>query len=60
MKEFALKHPWMTFFLVDGIVSGVVKIICTALNRGKDQTAAVECTLTTEEPEKEEKEEDKA
>lgn len=27
MKEFALKHPWMTFFLVDAAITGVVKLV---------------------------------
>lgn len=27
MKEFALKHPFLTFFIADAIVSGVVKIV---------------------------------
>ncbi len=49
MKEFALKHPWMTFFLVDGIVSGIVKIVCTALNRGQtDTTVEVPVEITAE------------
>lgn len=52
MKEFALKHPWMTFFLVDGIVSGIVKIVCTAINRGKETTSTVECTVSTDTEEK--------
>lgn len=27
MKEFALKHPFLTFFAIDAIVGGVVKIV---------------------------------
>ena len=27
MKEFALKHPWMTFFLVDAAITGVVRLV---------------------------------
>lgn len=27
MKEFAIKHPILTFFLADSIVCGVVKIV---------------------------------
>lgn len=31
MKEWALKHPWMTFFLVDSAIGGTVKIIVSVL-----------------------------
>lgn len=27
MKEFALKHPFLTFFAIDAVVGGVVKIV---------------------------------
>ena len=27
MKEWALKHPWMTFFLVSGAVSAAVTLL---------------------------------
>lgn len=27
MKEWASNHPWMTFFLIDSAIAGVVKIV---------------------------------
>lgn len=27
MKEWALKHPWMTFLLVSSAIEGVVKLV---------------------------------
>ena len=32
MKEFAMKHPILTFFLVDSAISGIVKIVTTIVD----------------------------
>ena len=44
MKEFALKHPWMTFFLVDAIVCNVCKVVVILTGHGKEIS---ETTTTT-------------
>ena len=31
MKDFALRHPWITFFLVDAAVCNVCKLVNNAL-----------------------------
>ena len=39
MKEFAMKHPILTFLLADAAIGGVVKIVCSIANifsGGKD------------------------
>lgn len=35
MWEWAKAHPWMTFFLADSAIGGIVKVICTVVNRNK-------------------------
>ena len=51
MKEFALKHPIITFLLalnaIDGVV-GIVKAVTTAIG-GKNAEAVEEITVDTEE-----------
>lgn len=49
MKEFALKHPFLTFFAIDAIVGGVVKVV--ALLTGN--VPKTECKVTTETNEEE-------
>lgn len=49
MKEFALKHPWMTFFLADAAIAGVVRIVYACLGYHDNVTT----TKTTEKPEEE-------
>lgn len=39
MKEFALKHPWMTFFLVDAVVVNVCKVIIILTGHEPSQSA---------------------
>ena len=34
MKEFALKHPFLTFLLVDGAITGIVKIVTAFTGKG--------------------------
>lgn len=29
MKEFAMKHPILTFFLADALITGIVNIVCS-------------------------------
>lgn len=36
MKEFALKHPWMTFFLVDAAIVNICKVVCILTGHGKE------------------------
>lgn len=36
MKEFALKHPWMTFFLVDAAIINICKVVCILTGHGKE------------------------
>ena len=47
MKEFALKHPFITFFIADGIVTGVVKIV--AMLTGYAKKPDEQTTETNEE-----------
>ena len=39
MKEFALKHPWMTFFLVDAVVVNICKVIIVLTGHEPSQSA---------------------
>ena len=32
MKEWALKHPWMTFFLLDSAITAAAKIVAGVIN----------------------------
>lgn len=34
MKEFALRHPWMTFFLVDALIVNVCKVALILTGHG--------------------------
>lgn len=49
MKDWILKHPWMTFFLVDAAIVNICKTICILTGHGEEfkETA----TKTTEESE---------
>ena len=44
MKEFALKHPWMTFFIADAAIYNVCVLInnCLKLFGGKKEGTADE------------------
>lgn len=55
MKEFALKHPWMTFFLIDSAIAGVVNIV-KCLTGYHDQERTVTTSVTEDEGEKAEEE----
>lgn len=52
MKEFALKHPWMTFFLLDAAIVNICKVVCILTGHGKEisETTTTE-TETVEESE---------
>lgn len=41
MKEFALKHPWMTFFLVDAAIVNFCKLV-VILTGHEAKTGAIE------------------
>lgn len=51
MKEFAMKHPILTFLLGVSAIDGVVRIVQTvaAAISGKDVEAVEEVTVDTEE-----------
>ena len=51
MKEFAMKHPILTFLLAVSSIDGVVRIVQTvaAAISGKDVEAVEEVTVDTEE-----------
>ena len=52
MKEFALKHPWMTFFLLDAAIVNICKVVCILTGHGKEVAdATVTVTKTDEESE---------
>lgn len=36
MKEFALKHPWMTFFLIDAAITNAFRLIAILTGHGGD------------------------
>ena len=36
MKEWMLKHPWMTFFLVDATICNVCKLIAVLTGHGSE------------------------
>lgn len=55
MKEFALKHPWMTFFLIDSAIAGVVNIV-KCLTGYHDQVRTVTMPVTEDEGETSEEE----
>lgn len=49
MKDFALKHPWMTFFLVDAAITGVVRLVYALTGYHEHEV------IRTEEPSEEDK-----
>ena len=54
MKEFALKHPWMTFFLLDAAIVNICKVVCILTGHGKEvaeTTTTATATETNEESE---------
>lgn len=36
MKEFALKHPWMTFFLIDAAITNAFRLVAILTGHGGD------------------------
>lgn len=36
MKEFALKHPWMTFFLIDVAITNAFRLAAILTGHGGD------------------------
>ena len=42
MKEWALKHPWMTFFLVSSAIEGIVSLVSVLVGNGTDSTETKE------------------
>lgn len=67
MKEWALKHPIMTFLLVDSLITGILKTInafapkktvCPAAEDGGEKNDAVEMTVEVPEVEVEVEEEE--
>lgn len=49
MKEFALKHPILTFLLADSAIAGIVNIVChglVAFGKNKPSTAMFKITQT--------------
>lgn len=59
MKEWALKHPILTFLLVDGLITGVLKTISAFSPRAKDGKENDAVEMTVEVPEIEVEVEDK-
>lgn len=56
MKEFALRHPWMTFFLVDALIVNVCKVALILTGhgdalKGTDAEDALHVTKVTPETE---------
>lgn len=51
MKEFALKHPWMTFFLLDAAIVNICKVVCILTGHGKEIVDDTKTETETEESE---------
>lgn len=49
MKEFALKHPFLTFFMVDATITGVLKIVAMLTGNFRIGNAKTGETTTNEE-----------
>lgn len=50
MKEFALKHPFLTFFAIDAIVGGVVKIVALLTGNVPNSNCGTTTETNEEEP----------
>lgn len=48
MKEFAIKHPWMTFFAITSIIDATIKIVYL-VTKGGTKTVKVEKEETVNE-----------
>ena len=58
MKEWALKHPVMTFLLADAIIAGTLKVVAFGLSVFGKTPAVTQTATDTEEESKDESSDD--